>query len=80
MTVVLKENDWAHDMIERNELGNKPSETLRRVARYYMDKGCSPAEARKRLDSFLIRCEPTSSLTKWSNALDYAVRDRKSVV
>ena len=73
MTVVLKENDWAHDMIERNELGNKPSETLRRVARYYMDKGCSPAEARKRLDSFLIRCEPTSSLTKWSNALDYAV-------
>ena len=36
MTVVLKENDWAHDMIERNELGNKPSETLRRVARYYI--------------------------------------------
>ena len=32
MTVVLKENEWAHDMIERNELGNKPSETLRRVA------------------------------------------------
>lgn len=73
MTVVLKENEWAQDMIDRGELGVKPSETLRRVARYFIDKGCSPNEARKRLDSFLIRCEPTSSLTKWSNALDYAV-------
>ena len=73
MTVVLKENEWAHDMIQSNDLGKKPSETLRRVARYYLDNGCSPVDARKRLDSFLIRCEPTSSLPKWSDALDYAV-------
>ena len=73
MTVVLKENEWAHDMIQSSDLGKKPSETLRRVARYYLDSGCSPADTRKRLDSFLIRCEPTSSLPKWSDALDYAV-------
>ncbi len=73
MTVVLKENEWAQDMIRSSDLGKKPSETLRRVARYYLDKGCSAADARKRLDSFLIRCEPTSSLPKWSDALDYAV-------
>lgn len=73
MTVVLKENEWAHDMIRSSDLGKKPSETLRRVARYYLDNGCSRIDTRKRLDSFLIRCEPTSSLTKWSNILDYAV-------
>lgn len=73
MTVVLKENEWAQDMIRSSDLGKKPSETLRRVARYYLDKGCSTADTRKRLDSFLIRCEPTSSLPKWSDALDYAV-------
>lgn len=73
MTVVIKENEWAQDMIRSSDLGKKPSETLRRVARYYLDKGCSAADARKRLDSFLIRCEPTSSLPKWSDALDYAV-------
>ena len=73
MTVVLKENEWAHDMIQSSDLGKKPSETLRRVARYYLDNGGSPMDARKRLDSFLIRCEPTSSLPKWSDALDYAV-------
>lgn len=73
MTVVLKENEWAQDMIRSSDLGKKPSETLRRVARYYLDKGCSTADTRKRLDSFLIRCEPTSSIPKWSDALDYAV-------
>lgn len=73
MTVVLKEDEWAHDMIQSNDLGKKPSETLRRVARYYLDSGYSPIDTRKRLDSFLIRCEPTFSLPKWSDALDYAV-------
>lgn len=73
MTVVLKENEWAQEMIQSSELGKKPSETLRRVARYYLDNGCSPADTRKRLDTFLIRCEPTHSVQKWSDALDYAV-------
>ena len=35
MSIVLKENDWAEKMIQSKSLGKKPSETLRRVARYY---------------------------------------------
>lgn len=73
MTIILKENEWAHDMITSCSLGKKPSETLRRVARYYMDEGYSSFETRKILDSFLLRCDPTASLTKWSSTLDYAV-------
>lgn len=73
MTVVLKENEWAEGMIASHDIGKKPSETLRRVARYYMDKGYSNLEVRKKLDAFLLQCEPTSSLPKWSDALDFAV-------
>lgn len=73
MGVVLKENDWAEQMIKSGDLGKKPSETLKRVARYYLDKGYTEREARRRLDAFLIQCDPLASLPKWSDALDYAL-------
>ena len=74
MSVVLRENDWAASMIQANSLGKKPSETLRRVARFYMDTyNINQDATRKKLDLFLLQCDPTSSLPKWSDALDYAV-------
>lgn len=74
MSIVLRENDWAAMMVKGCTLGKKPSETLRRVARYYMDAyGTSPEATRKKLDLFLLQCDPTASIPKWSAALDYAV-------
>lgn len=73
MSIVLKENEWAEQMIHSRSLGKKPSETLYRVARYYIDNGYSKKEVRNKLDAFLLQCEPTSSLPKWSDSLDYAV-------
>ena len=71
---MLRENDWAASMIQANSLGKKPSETLRRVARFYMDTyNINQDAARKKLDLFLLQCDPTSSLPKWSDALDFAV-------
>lgn len=61
-------------MIQSSSLGRKPSETLRRVARFYMDTyHLSQDATRKKLDLFLLQCDPTSSLPKWSDALDCAV-------
>lgn len=73
MSVVLRENDWAEQMIESHSLGKKPSETLRRVARYYMDKGYTTKEARARLESYILRCDPVLSIPKWSDTLDFAI-------
>lgn len=73
MSLILKEHEWAESMIRSKSLGEKPKETLRRVARYYIDKGCSKKDTRDILDSFLLQCEPTSSLSKWSGTLDFAV-------
>ena len=73
MSIVLKENEWAKKMIDSNSLGKKPSETLKRVARYYIDNGYNTKETRKLLDTFLLKCDPSASLPKWSDSLDYAV-------
>ena len=75
MSIVLRENDWAAMMVKGCTLGKKPSETLRRVARYYMDTcGTSPEVTRKKLDLFLLQCDPTASIPKWSAALDYEMK------
>lgn len=73
MSIVLREHEWAENMIRSKSLGKKPSETLSRVARYYIDNGYNKKDTRNFLDTFLIQCEPTSSLPKWSDTLDYAL-------
>lgn len=73
MTIVLNEHEWAQEKIDSRSLGSKPFETLSRVAKYYIDKDYSKKDVRKMLDTFLLQCEPTASLPKWSETLDYAV-------
>lgn len=72
--IVLNEHEWAKEMIASRSLGKQPFETLRRVAKYYLDKKYSKKEVRKMLDNFLIQCEPTASLPKWSDTIDYAIK------
>ena len=73
MTIVLNEHEWAKEMISSRSLGKKPFETLSRVAKYYIDNHYSKKEVRKMLDTFLIQCDPTASLPKWSSTIDYAL-------
>lgn len=73
MTIVLNEHEWARDMIDSGSLGKKPFETLCRVARYYYDENYSKRNIRRMLETFLLKCDPTASITKWSDAIDYAV-------
>lgn len=71
--IELKENEWAKTMIESKDLGKKPTETLRRVARYYLDSGYSKRETRAELDRFLLQCDPKASIPKWENRLETAM-------
>ena len=71
--IVLNEHDWARDMIERRSLGKKPTETLSRVARYYIDKKYNQRDVRSMLDTFVLQCDPSASLPKWDRLLDFAV-------
>lgn len=60
-------------MIQAKDLGKKPSETLRRVARYYIDRGGKKRETRRRVTEFLQKCDPEVSTVKWSKMVDYAI-------
>lgn len=73
MSIVLNEHEWAHEMIVNKSLGKKPFETLSRVARYYIDNNYSKKETRSLLDAFIVQCDPSASLPKWSGTLDRAV-------
>lgn len=75
MSIVMNEYEWAERAINSRELGKKPSETLKRVSRYYRANGYSKREVRQMLDTFLIQCDPSASLPNWSDTLDKAVRN-----
>lgn len=75
MSIVLNEHDSASHAIHTRTLGKKPSETLCRVARYYIDENCgvcSKNDIRNKLDLFLLQCDSTASIPKWSKLLDFA--------
>lgn len=73
MSIVLKENEWAEDMIHSNSLGKKPSETLRRAARYYLDMNYRARDVRNLLETYILRCDPNISLPKWSGTINRAI-------
>ena len=73
MAIVLNESEWAEEMISSRSLGKKPFETMRRVARYYLDNGIAKRDVRKILDTFLLQCDPSASLPKWQQSLDAAL-------
>lgn len=74
MGIVLNEHYSAEQAIQSRSLGNKPSETLTRVARYYIDNydGADKKTIRDKLDVFLLQCDSTASIPKWSKMLDFA--------
>ena len=75
MNIILDENEWAEEMLANHDLGEKPTQTLRRVANYYRDHKYSKREIRRLLENFLIACDPSISLVKWSDSLDRIIKN-----
>lgn len=73
MTFVLNEYDWAKEMIGQHSLGDKPFETLCRVAKYYIAEGFRGKDLKILMNSFLIKCDPCVSTTKWENTITKAI-------
>lgn len=70
MNIILNENEWAEEMIANHDLGSHPTQTLRRVAGYYYENNYSKKEIRRMLENYIISCDPSISLVKWSDTLD----------
>lgn len=74
MTIVLNENEWAEEKIKSSDLGDNTYETLCRVAKYYISNGCSKDYTEQILNKFLIQCDSSVVLVRWSNAIQNAVK------
>lgn len=70
MSIILDEYEWAEQMIADKSLGEKPTETLTRVAKYYYANQYSKKDVRKLTETFLLRCDPGASVSGWSDTLD----------
>lgn len=73
MCLVLNETEMALASIEDKGLGERPSDTLRWIARYYLDEGLKEADVRDKLESFVIECAPNASIAKWSKTIDSSI-------
>lgn len=72
--IVLNEKQWVEDAINTSELGNKPSETLGRLARYYHEMGYKKNEVHKKLEEFMIRCDPNTNIVRWQSVIDNSIK------
>ena len=72
--IILNEHEWAREKIEEPEFGKRPTETLRLIARYYLDQGYSKQQVRDKLDHYIIQCDRNASLVLWERAADSALK------
>ena len=74
MSIVLNENEWAERMIDSRSMGDSPPNTLRRIARYYIDKGCPKRGVMRELELFLYKYDPEISIPKWWDTMERAFK------
>lgn len=79
MTMVLNELDFAERALENGVLGRHPSETLTRIAKYYINQlgedGCTKEYLIRMLENFLIANDPYTPLGKWYSVLERCVKN-----
>lgn len=67
--LIMDEKSWAEHMLNGYWLGNKPSETLWRLGRYFYSVGMTQAEIAENLRGFLRRCDPTIKVGQWEELI-----------
>lgn len=72
--VILNERDFAENAIANRCLGKNRFDTLKLIARMYVDEGHSKDEVRCMLEKFVLVCDPHTSIIKLGKVIDYAVQ------
>lgn len=68
--IVMDERTFAEYALKNYELGQKPIETLGRIARYYHSNGYNRIEIVDLLEDFMIKCDPTVNVVKWVKSIE----------
>lgn len=86
-SIVLNERAYAERALSDLSMGDKPVETLGRVAKYYYSLGYKKTEIESLIEDFMLKCDPSINIVKWQSTIDrqvscsdkYALVDIKSV-
>jgi len=70
----LNEYEWARDAIEEPELGKHPTDTLRMIARYYLDNGYDRKNIRELIEQYITTCDQKASIVLWDKTIDSAIK------
>ena len=73
---ILNEKDFIEKALKENDLGYKPSRILALAARYWNGIGYDRDEIRSMLEDLILRSDPTASIVKWNEAIDWALKIR----
>lgn len=74
MSYTLDETKLAMKSIESPSLGKSPYDTLRRIARYYIDDGQPRDSVRKSVEEYVLKCDKDASLVKWDKTISAAIQ------
>lgn len=78
MAIILNEYKYALEILDKHIVGNKPSETLSVLARYYRYKeGKKDKEIYDLLNQYMLNYYPNYNSVKWSITLDSQVKKSK---
>lgn len=72
--IILNERSFAESAVENMALGKNRFDTLKLVARMYVDDGHSKDEVRTMLENFVMDCDPHASIIKVSKVIEYAIQ------
>lgn len=71
--IILNEEEYAQKLINEKSIGKNPFEDLVIVTKYYLGHGHKKNGARRKLEEFLVECDPNVSIPKASTFLDAVV-------
>lgn len=74
MSIILNEREFAERAIITCSLGDKPSETVSCVAKYYTSLGYKPNRVRALLEEFILRSDSSAIIRRWEDTISSAVK------
>lgn len=71
--IILNERAWTEEILRTLYDGKKPGEAIGRIAKYYRQAGYKRNEVHRKIEEFLLRCNPTINLYAWQDSIEFAL-------
>ena len=82
MEIILDERAWCENMLSNFSIGQNPAGTLNRLAKYYYSQGFRRTGISRRLEDFILRCNPSANMMRWQEIVDSCTNqaDRRPLI